>query len=531
MIYANRVLGSVNRSDATDFAAPALNVPTFKRQVSPRSVTSATTTGTGTTVSNPLTFTEAGTSMSDAIVTGAYALVSSALTYWTNLSTSNGYTADAYLTTPVGLDSLNFGKGAFKNLAAWNTPSGINGILAWTADPALDANDGGSVSTPTTLPGGTTFKSYATVNVANAVAAIEGYEAIHYLTAHHDWNYIDTNHDRVITAQELTNFTDNSASMGMPEAGAMAALLGGTGTYGAVQPGLNNEVFNENPDDPAAEQRRFNFFDYAADGQLNGSVTINEYRMLGRILLPSPNAYAVTDRQRASVNGFLLNPTAQRNFVALQHTLPTYQWVSAAQVKKYRNVSPTQFGVGLNQTPGTYLPLYTLFDTVAPAASSSSSASKSVVSKSKTATIDGVNITVDWLSAVPVSPTPTATPTPTPTPTTTATPTPTPTPTPHHYGTDGDSDANDNGYHRNHLSRTGVDRRRAESRRAKFDRRRRDLDQFSHDRRNVFELIQLVSPDASCIPEGCLPASPQDRPVPIRSRVGTGRLAARSARV
>ena len=107
----------------------------------------------------------------------------------------------------------------------------------------------------------------------------------------------------------------------------MAALLGGTATYSAVEPGLNNEVFNENPDDPAAEQRRFNFFDYAADGQLNGSVTINEFKMLGRILLPSPDAYAITDRQRASANGFLLNPTAQRDFVALQRTLPTYQWV------------------------------------------------------------------------------------------------------------------------------------------------------------------------------------------------------------
>ena len=73
-------------------------------------ISSSTTTGTGTTVTNPLTFTQAGTSMSEAIVTGAYALVSSALTYWTNLATSNGYTADAYLTTPVGVDSLNFGK-------------------------------------------------------------------------------------------------------------------------------------------------------------------------------------------------------------------------------------------------------------------------------------------------------------------------------------------------------------------------------------------------------------------------------------
>ena len=79
---------------------------------------------------------------------------------------------------------------------------------------------------------------------------------------------------------------NNAAAMGLPEAGAMAALLGGTATYSAVEPGINNEVFNENPDDPAAEQRRFNFFDYAADGQLNGSITMNELKMLSRILLP-----------------------------------------------------------------------------------------------------------------------------------------------------------------------------------------------------------------------------------------------------
>ena len=320
-IYANRIVGSTNRSNVTDFAAPALNVPTFRRETV--SASSATTSGTSTSnVADHLTFTQVGTSMSAAIVTGAYSLVSSALNYWTNLATSNGYTADAYLNTPVGTDSLNFGKHAFENLSAWNNPNGINGILAWTAVPALDANDGGSVSTPPTLPGGTTYRSYATVNVANAVAAIEGTEAIHYLTAHGDWKYIDTNHDGVITGQEVQNFVDTAAASGKPEAGAMAALLGGTATYSAVEPGINNTVFNENPDDPAAEQRRFNFFDYAADGQLNGSVTINEFKMLGRILLPSPDAYDVTDRQRASANGFLLNPTAKRDFVALQRTLP-----------------------------------------------------------------------------------------------------------------------------------------------------------------------------------------------------------------
>src|SRR5206468_572126 len=123
--------------------------------------------------------------------------------------------------------------------------------------------------------------------------------AINYLQKHHDFPIIDVNHDRVLTAQELQNFVDASTSMGLPEAGAMAALLGGTGTYGPVLAGINNTIFNENPDQPAALQRRFNFFDYAADGQLNGSITLNELKMLTRTLLPSPDAYTIIDRQRA----------------------------------------------------------------------------------------------------------------------------------------------------------------------------------------------------------------------------------------
>ena len=380
-----------------------MNVPTFRRTFS---TTNSLTTGSAPAVNgDPLdhnAFNVVGTSMSAAIVTGSFALVSSALTYWTNLATSNGYTADAYLTTPVGVDSLNFGKHAFLNLSAWNTPSGINGILAWTAVPSVDANDAGSTSTPPNLPGSTAYRSYATVNVANAVAAIEGSEAIHYLQAHHDFQIMDVNHDGTITAQELQNFVNNAGAMGLPEAGAMAALLGGTATYSAVEPGLNNEVFDENPDDPAAEQRRFNFFDYAANGRLTGAVSIRQFRMLARILLPSPDAYDITDRQRASANGFLLDPTAQRNFVALQRTLPKFQWVPVSAVKKYRSISPSRFKVGRGLPPGTYLPLYTLFDPPSQS-STSQSAQTTVVSASKSANIDGSSFTVDWLSVVPSS--------------------------------------------------------------------------------------------------------------------------------
>ena len=301
--------------------------------------------------------------MSSAIVTGSYALLSSALNYWTGLAQSpNGYTADAYLNTPVGTDSLTFGKHAFKNLSAWNTPDGINGILAWTAVPATEVNDLNTISTPYQLPNSTAFPSYARVSVSNAVAAIEGTEAINYLSQHHDWQYIDTNHDGLITAQELTTFGNDANSAGMPEAGAMAALLGGTETYGPVEPGVNNEVYNENPDQPGAEQRRFNFFDYAADGQLNGSISINELRMLGRTLLPSPDAYTIIDRQRASANGFLLAPATPRNFTALAHLSPSYLWIPKAAVAKYRNITPAQFTVGRGSKAGQYLPIFTLFD-------------------------------------------------------------------------------------------------------------------------------------------------------------------------
>ncbi len=398
-MYANRVSGGVNRNGTTDFAAPAFNVPTFRRTFSPTTAT-ATSSGVAGDPLDHLTFNQVGTSMSAAIVTGAYALVSSALNYWITLAQSNGYTADAYLTTPVGVNSLNFGAHVFKNLSAWNNPSGINGILAWTAVPATDANDGGSLSTPPNLPGSTNYRSYASINVANAVAAIEGYVAINYLLKHNIFPIIDVNHDGLITAQELQGFVNNSAQMGMQEAGAMAALLGGTATYSAVQPGLNNEVFNENPDQPAAEQRRFNFFNYAVDGELTGGITINQYKMLSRILLPSPDAYTITDRQRASANGFLLAPTTPRNFIVIQHTQPSFLWVPPSAVKKYRNISPARFHVGRGQRPGTYFPLYTLFSPTVQA-SGNSTPPQTVVTKSKSANVNGVPITVNWVTDIP----------------------------------------------------------------------------------------------------------------------------------
>jgi hypothetical protein len=333
-------------------------------------------------------------------------------------------TSDAYLNSKVGTDSLNFGKHAFTNLSPWNTPDGINGILAWTAVPATDVNDINTVSTPYQLPNSTAYPSYARVSVGNAIASVEGYEAVHYLTQHHDWGLIDTNHDGLITAQELQTFSDNAASMGVPEAGSMASLLGGTATYGPVQAGINNEVFNENPDQPGAQQRRFNYFDYAANGQLEGSVSISEFKMLGHTLLPSPDAYTIVDRQRAAANGFLLAPTTPRNFVGIKSLQPSFLWIPKSTVARYRHITPDQFTVGRGEKGGTYLPVFTLFNPTEAATAAYAAATtpnNQTVGLTRSTTVAGHKITVDYMVNVP-APTPTPTPSPTGSSTTTTTP-------------------------------------------------------------------------------------------------------------
>ncbi|APW59356.1 hypothetical protein [Paludisphaera borealis] len=374
-MWNDRIPGAVNRSITTDFAAPAIDVPTFRRRFSSLQANgTTTTTGTGTNINDPanhLTFTQVGTSMSSAIVTGAYTMVSSALNYWTNLNKANGVTSDAYLTTPVGVRSLNFGRRGIKDLSAYNTPDGINGILAYTAVPAFDVNDGNSVSTPNLVSstdnqngfsGGDSAPAYARVSIGNAIASIEGTIAIRYLLDHKIFPIMDENNDGVISAQEVQDFTDTAATKGLAEAGAMARLLGGTSTTSLPQAGINNQVFNENPDQPAALQRRFNYFDFVANGQLKGGISLDSFRMLANTLLPKPDSYNIIDRQRASANGFLVDPTAQRNTTALQHKLPSFAWVPKSAVAKYRGVSPAKFKVNRNETPGTYFPVYTLFD-------------------------------------------------------------------------------------------------------------------------------------------------------------------------
>ena len=314
--------------------------------------------------------------MSAAIVTGAYATVASALDYWINLSHTNGATSDAYLTQPVGVNTLNFGKHAIKDLSAYNNPDGINGILAYTAVPAFDVNNRDSLSTPPLVGstdqqngsmGGTQPPAYARVSIGNAIASIEGTVAIQYLLNHKIFPLIDSNSDGIITAQEIQNFTDTAATKGLAEAGAMARLLGGTSSTALPETGLNNTTWNENPDQPAVLQRRFNYFDYLANGQLKGGISIQSFKMLARTLLPLPDQYVIVDRQRASANGYLVDPTAQRNFVSLQQLLPSYMWVpksaraSWKSLAQYRNVSPARFGIDRNVRPGTTFPLYTLF--------------------------------------------------------------------------------------------------------------------------------------------------------------------------
>ncbi len=360
--------------------APALDVPTYAR-----TALGLTTTNVGGT--GLMTFQNGGTSLSAAMVTGSMAVVASALSYWTTLTNSGGVTADAYLNTPVGTNVLNFGPGAMPNLSAYENPDSVYGILQWTAVPTRDQPTTLDTNAPQQLfpNAGGPYPEMSRIDVGNAVASIEGTVALYYLINHGTFDVIDANHNGLVTAQEIQDFVNKADTIGMPEAGAMARLLGGTDRIPVT--GFQPTAAGESPDQPDVLQRRFNFFDYAADGQLDGVISIDQLKMLVHTLLPSPDAFVVTDRVRGSANGYLLDPSKQRNWVALQYLTPSYSFAPARLVRRYRNVSPTRFGVNRGELPSTINgPQYTLFDHSTSANNSSSASSKGTGSQTNLAT-------------------------------------------------------------------------------------------------------------------------------------------------
>ena len=366
LIFKDKILNSSNRNVVTDFTAPEVNVPTFRR----------TFAGDGSSYN---VFTEGGTSLSSAEVTGSYAVVASALDYWTKISQS-GVTVDGYLTTKAGVRQLDFGANQLYNLSPYATPDGINSILQWTAVPATDAPSSADtlVSNQPTLFGATNYREISRVDVGNAIAAIEQTEALRYLFAHNDIPLIDANHNGIITAAEVQAFVDEATQVGQPEAAAMASLLGGTARTGnsdvrlvgaglSLPPGAGAVATNgqtltgDQPDQPDVLQRRFNLLDYSADGILNGGVTIDQLKTLVHTLLPVPDAFVVTDRQRSSNNGYLVDARPLRNYHDLQHLVPSFVFVPKSAIHKFRGISPAKFGVNKKLPPALQSPIYTLF--------------------------------------------------------------------------------------------------------------------------------------------------------------------------
>ena len=145
-------------------------------------------------------------------------------------STDTGVTVDAYLTQPVGARTLNFGhEDAEEPLGRTPTPTASTGILAVDRRPghrrqrrpergrAADAVPA-APSTAST-PGSTS---------ATPSPPSRARSRIQYLLDHGTFDVIDANNNGLITAPEIQTFVDTSATIGLPEAGAMARLLGGT---------------------------------------------------------------------------------------------------------------------------------------------------------------------------------------------------------------------------------------------------------------------------------------------------------------
>lgn len=397
ILFKDKLLVASNRATGTDFVAPAIDVPTFRR------------TFIGDLNSFNV-FRESGTSLSAGVASGSFALVASALNYWTSLAhTVDGATVDAYLTQPVGARSLTFGSHGVLDLSLYANPDGVNSILQWTAVPAVDEPNTLDTVNPDPLFGSEQFRNFSRIDVGNAIAAIEGAVALDYLFAHGAFDTIDGNKDGLITAQEIQTFTDNAATIGVPEQGAMARFLGGT----ARLPSVGTTAAGESPDNDDVLQRRFNFFDYAANGELKGVISIDRLKDLAHRLLPTPDSFTINDRQRASNVGWLLKAEPVRNYAGFQHLLPTYAWVPKRIAQKFAHRSPARFGVNRKELPGTANPLYTLFQAPRP---------KVAAAANNNNTNDRPNNPTPAASPANTTPTQPVAPTTTPTATTSTTP-------------------------------------------------------------------------------------------------------------
>ena len=204
--------------------------------------------------------------------------------------------------------------------------------------------DAFSICTALPIYAGGVYPKYSRIDVGNAVAAIEGTYRSELPSRHGTFDVIDGNQNGLITAQEIQTFVDNSAAMGMPEAGAIGAAS--SAERSDLRPSDSSPpLAGESPDQPDVLQRRYNLFDYAADGQLDGVVSIQQYRMLAKNLLPSPDAFVIIDRQRSSANGYLIDPSKDATS-DLQYIKPKYAFIPKAVLKKYTTASPASFGVG-----------------------------------------------------------------------------------------------------------------------------------------------------------------------------------------
>ena len=186
--FSDRLLGAANRSATTDFAAPALDVPTFRRTFAGDGSTTTSSSSAGPRPPRPS---------------------SPARTPWSARPWILGHHQ------PDRRDRLGLPdhpgrrprpelrrRIALRTRGRTTTPTGsTRSSPTPPSRPRTPTTTSPSPGRPTRW-GRTASRSFARVDVGNAIAAIEGKEAIDYLLKHNTFNIIDANHDGLITAQE-----------------------------------------------------------------------------------------------------------------------------------------------------------------------------------------------------------------------------------------------------------------------------------------------------------------------------------------
>ncbi len=352
--FPGKLAAFSNRNVTTDMIAPGTCVSSFGVSLFDSSlVASAQAVRTA-----PIMPAFDGTSASAPLVTGSFLFGYDVVAQWAEVLGAGGAIApdsadqtirrlNQYLTREITLPgvtapTITLGGVVPANIAEYLNPDGVNSILQWTAIPREDVNIGATFDAPAGVDDSVEqerafnshrYRVYSHVNIANALAAVEGTIALNFFVANPAaLAALDAaaGTPGLITAVDIDTFVADPLQLA--SARAMARLLGGTGRV--------------------ARLNRLAYLDLVQDAVQNGGIFTATIADLADRLLPEPTDFRITARAASADIPYALDPTAIRAYQALKFRPDD---IFRGITKKLRRMSPDEFTFGSRGAAGLRL--------------------------------------------------------------------------------------------------------------------------------------------------------------------------------